>query len=83
MSREKKETIVEDGEGATPLILAAIGGHLKITQLLIGLGANLNHQDKAGHEIYSTFLPVLQIRDFSATRIRKKTGSVSLKIKKL
>lgn len=36
---------IQDREGATPLILAAVGGHLTITQLLIGLGSNLDHQD--------------------------------------
>ena len=35
-----------DQDGATPLILASISGHLPIVQLLISLGANLNHQDR-------------------------------------
>ena len=35
-----------DKDGATALILASISGHLAIVQLLINLGANLNHQDK-------------------------------------
>ena len=35
-----------DGEGATPLMMAAIGGHMEVIQLLIRLGAEVNHQDK-------------------------------------
>ena len=35
-----------DGEGATPLMMAAIGGHKEITRVLIRLGAEVNHQDK-------------------------------------
>ena len=35
-----------DGEGATPLMMAAIGGHKEIIQVLIRLGAEVNHQDK-------------------------------------
>ena len=35
-----------DQDGATPLILASISGHLPIVQLLISLGANINHQDR-------------------------------------
>jgi len=46
LSKEDTNVDMQDDEGATPLILAAIGGHFTITQLLIGLGANLNHQDK-------------------------------------
>ena len=40
----KLATPCQDKEGATPLILAAVGGHLRIAQLLVGLGANLDHQ---------------------------------------
>jgi len=46
LGREETDVDVTDSEGATPLVLAAIAGHLAITQLLIGLGANLNHQDR-------------------------------------
>jgi len=46
LTKEDTNVDIQDEEGATPLILAAIGGHFTITQLLIGLGANLNHQDK-------------------------------------
>jgi len=46
LGREDTDVDITDSEGATPLILAAIAGHLAITQLLIGLGANLNHQDR-------------------------------------
>ena len=35
-----------DGEGATPLMMAAIGGHMEVIQVLIRLGAEVNHQDK-------------------------------------
>jgi ankyrin repeat protein len=35
-----------DQDGATPLILASISGHLPIVQLLVSLGADLNHQDR-------------------------------------
>ena len=35
-----------DGEGATPLMMAAIGGHKEVIQVLIRLGAEVNHQDK-------------------------------------
>ena len=35
-----------DGEGATPLMMAAIGGHKDLVQVLIRLGAEVNHQDK-------------------------------------
>ena len=35
-----------DPEGATPLMMAAIGGHLDVVTLLIRLGADINHRDK-------------------------------------
>lgn len=35
-----------DEDGATPLMFAAIGGHLQIAQLLIDKGANVDSQDK-------------------------------------
>lgn len=46
-----------DGEGfdhpddtnATPLILATLGGHLGIVQILIQKGANINHKKEGGH----------------------------------
>ena len=35
-----------DKEGATAIILAAIGGHLAVVKLLIHLGADMNQQDR-------------------------------------
>ena len=35
-----------DAEGATPLMMAAIGGHISVIDLLIRLGADVNHQDQ-------------------------------------
>ena len=35
-----------DAEGATPLMMAAIGGHTEVIKVLIRLGAEVDHQDK-------------------------------------
>lgn len=37
--------LIEEGTGATGLMLAAIIGHVDLTKMLIGLGANLNAKD--------------------------------------
>ncbi|MDA8382557.1 MAG: ankyrin repeat domain-containing protein [Betaproteobacteria bacterium] len=39
---------MQNSDGDTPLHMAAKGGNLKIEQLLIEFGANLNSRDKSG-----------------------------------
>lgn len=39
----------EDDTQATPLILAALGGHLLIVKLLITKGVDINHKNGQGH----------------------------------
>lgn len=48
-----------DGEGATPLMMAAIGGHKEVTRVLIRLGAEVNHQDKVNG--WTALMQVLRV----------------------
>ena len=36
------------GDGSTPLILAALGGHLEAAAVLVAAGASVNVKNKAG-----------------------------------
>jgi len=38
----------ETQQGATPLISAAVAGHLDMVVLLLGMGAHINHEAKTG-----------------------------------
>ncbi|MCC2646218.1 MAG: hypothetical protein K0R02_283 [Rickettsiaceae bacterium] len=77
---------VTNGEGQTPLFLAASKGYASSVELLLQEGANLNHKDKKGNTIFDYaisnghlhILEILLNNGYNINLINEETGNNSL-----